>query len=445
MNTIKSPSEIIEKMVLNDGIHTTRAVIIDAKGAIAEETQMVKIIGSNRRYYENDMNKYIEKEDKSDIILRFYINLETAESISRGHYGPLFHRWLPDGEKDAIVLDIGTPNIEFRIWFERLGYVSKSIQFDYFRREIDNDVIPKQAVLDSGPLRGILKIKGLSEDQLSPFHDNIVGNPVYHKLGTDWIQLICKHASRLINILRINYGQYWIKELRVYDSRVDNLTDYCAVELNLEYTINKGNTWSDFTPDKHKEIKYEAGFVPEKECFEYITKEGWQEVKDMMQKEYDPSIRLSNILLTNQFLNQGDIKNALIQGRTSLELSIYDFFNKKLKHLKDGTNLPPDIQMMVDRYISTLFPNMKFEKQIKDVISLINISDSDKEFTKGAVGTANDVLHKGLDKFNEKNAANNLLGLLSMCKILLPDEKFKLARITSRNLTMGIDEWEKYE
>ena len=36
--------------------------------------------------------------------------------------GPLFHRWLPDGPKDAIVVPHATGSGAVRFWFRRFGY-----------------------------------------------------------------------------------------------------------------------------------------------------------------------------------------------------------------------------------------------------------------------------------------------------------------------------------
>ncbi len=117
----------------------------------------------------------------STLLLKFGINLEEYSlSIIAQHHGPLFHRWLPDGEKDAIVLDTGDSNIELRVWFERRGFVDNGfIKFDYKRREVNPEIIPKQAILDAGPLWGLLKIQGLSEEELVPLWENAIEDARY--------------------------------------------------------------------------------------------------------------------------------------------------------------------------------------------------------------------------------------------------------------------------
>ena len=102
----------------------------------------------------------------STLLLKFKINLEEHNgSTYSKHKGPLFHRWLPDGEKDAIILDTGDTNAELRVWFERFGCIRKDgnfITYDYERREVDADIMLKQAVLEAGPIMGLLKIKAIA-------------------------------------------------------------------------------------------------------------------------------------------------------------------------------------------------------------------------------------------------------------------------------------------
>jgi hypothetical protein len=90
------------------------------------------------------------------LLLKFGVLLENynIEEFDR-HKGPLFHRWLPDGEKDAILVDVPDPTAELKVWFERRGFVDdRWIRFDYSRPEIDPEIMERQAILDAGPLRG---------------------------------------------------------------------------------------------------------------------------------------------------------------------------------------------------------------------------------------------------------------------------------------------------
>jgi hypothetical protein len=75
----------------------------------------------------------------SALLIRFKIELANPDFASyEPHYGPLFHRWLPDGDHDAIVLKTDDPNLELKVWFERRGFVENgNIQYSPSRFEVD--------------------------------------------------------------------------------------------------------------------------------------------------------------------------------------------------------------------------------------------------------------------------------------------------------------------
>ena|SRR5579864_7710754 len=158
------------------------------------------------------------------LFLKFYVYLG-RQDFMRKFDGPLFHRWLPDGEKDAINLDTGTPEVTLKVWFERRGFVGeKLIKYDVTRKEVDSAIIPTQAALVAGSLFGLLEIQGLAEEKVTPIRENRIGDAIYVAFGDQVVnKLICPSVSRFINILRGKYGQYWLRELRKWDSRNETL------------------------------------------------------------------------------------------------------------------------------------------------------------------------------------------------------------------------------
>jgi hypothetical protein len=70
----------------------------------------------------------------------------------RFHYafGPLFARWLPDGEMDKLSIPTDDSDIQLHVWIERRGYVDGLIHYDYKRKEVDENLMTRQARLDGG-------------------------------------------------------------------------------------------------------------------------------------------------------------------------------------------------------------------------------------------------------------------------------------------------------
>jgi hypothetical protein len=99
-------------------------------------------------------------------------------------FGPLFHRWLPDGETDAMEISTGDPGVVLRLWFERCGFVERGfVRFDYDRREVDPEVMRQQTPLHGGPLRGRFELSDVSEDVMVAIRSNNTGDAAYKSFG----------------------------------------------------------------------------------------------------------------------------------------------------------------------------------------------------------------------------------------------------------------------
>jgi hypothetical protein len=147
------------------------------------------------------------------LFLKFAIHLENY-NIDFGPKGPLTHRWMPNGQSDAIDLDVGNSDYILKVWFERRGYVRDGmIEFDYKRKEVEPAIIPKQVVLEAGPMTGSFTIKDVSDVELEAVKGNKEGDPNYISLGKRIVSIIQPPVSNLLRILRIQYGQYWLREI----------------------------------------------------------------------------------------------------------------------------------------------------------------------------------------------------------------------------------------
>src|SRR5438034_882081 len=109
------------------------------------------------------------RNEVATLFIKFHVMLEDYKSDSAlRHCGPLFHKWLPNGESDALELRTGHPNVHVRVWFERRSFISDGfIRFDYKRREIDETVMRRQGILDAGPLSGLLTLDTVSPAQIA--------------------------------------------------------------------------------------------------------------------------------------------------------------------------------------------------------------------------------------------------------------------------------------
>src|SRR6266851_1720861 len=210
------------------------------------------------------------------LLLKFYVYLG-RQDVMRNFEGLLFHRWLPNGEEDALILDTETPNTKLKVWFEQRGYVNdRFIKFDVTRKEVDPAIIPTQAALVAGSLFGLLEVLEPTEEEVSSLLENKIGDPSYKALGDRVInRLMHPPVTRFINTLRTKYGQYWIREFEKWDSRDENLGGHC-ISLRLKWSLDQGETWSDFIPDEP--MRYMTAVGGTNESFrQYLTKEDWED------------------------------------------------------------------------------------------------------------------------------------------------------------------------
>lgn len=365
------------------------------------------------------------------ILLKFAIILGNRRSGFSGIYGPLFHRWLPDGEKDAIILDVGDSNAKIKVWFERSGFVNGNfISFDYKRREVDPEVIPKQAVLDAGPLRGLLKIGGVSEQELMCLREQKVGDAGYIALGKRVVkQLIYPPVRRFLDILCTNYGQYWITTLDEWDSRRESLGSYCVNKLQLEWSVEESGDWTAFVPNDPI-IEMTALFgTTSSHYHDYLKKEDWEEIARVVQGKYQPSLAAFILVKAHELFEQGNLKYALIEAVTALEIALNEFIDQKLqgtdslrKCMSRFMELPLSVQLALVETILGKVPIMEIESAVE------------------AIEMRNKVVHDGWNPPDD--AKTKILRLIKTIAVLLSGPRFRFPS-GQGNLIMPTEEWDK--
>lgn len=325
--------------------------------------------------------------------------------------GLQFHRWLPNGEKDAILLPVGAKGSSLKIWFERRGYEKDGwIEYDLNRKEMPLRLLKQIGLLNAGPMFGKLWLGGITRQEASTLKKK-VGNDAYQRLGKKVIKLIVPSVQRLIHIFKTKFGQDWIIDFPSFDSRRQNLTNYFN-GLNCQWSLDEGETWDDFSPD-HPEpstIKLEARFRPN--CFEnYLTQKDWLELPKYLETPSSPAATL----LANAIgsFRGKSFRVALVDGVTALEMAI-----------GEGTrdNFKEDNQF--NEFLGA-FWNLPLRTQLVCFVTLKGISDkialSD---TLDAIDLRHKVVHEGF--IPSQNAENKIRALLLAAGILLHGPKFNI-------------------
>src|SRR5260370_568525 len=249
-----------------------------------------------------------------NLLLKFYVFLEQQRNW-RKYDGPLFHRWLPDGEKDAIDLYTGFPNTRLKVWFERRGYVEGGfIRFDITRKEVDLAIIPMQAALYAGSLFGQLEVQHITDDEAGRLSNQLTEDPVYLALCETVVDKIIQPCvSRFIDILRTKYGQYWIRESEGLDYKHRSLNNRCYL-LRIQWSLDSGMTWSDLTPNANTATVNVTAIIGAKESFQqYLTQKDWKDLADLSHKDLNHPLGAFILSRARQLFEEENDKSALIK------------------------------------------------------------------------------------------------------------------------------------
>lgn len=263
----------------------------------------------------------------SNIEIRFVIRLE-SDNAHHNPNGPLFFRYLPNDEADSIEVLTGHEAYRLFLWFERRGYVSESglIEWDAKRREVPPDLIVRQGILEAGPLFGRLQVSNCTEAELNALRTDETGAAEYISFAKRCLDIIVPHASRLIRILRDTYGQYWIPELHTWDSRRTTLGAYCRNVLQMSWRETNENEYRNFLPTLQQFIV--SLQADDWDDPQYIKTSDWHKIRELMKRGYDPSLVSSLMARTNELLEEGETRHAVVEAVTVIEIVIADLLTR---------------------------------------------------------------------------------------------------------------------
>jgi hypothetical protein len=364
---------------------------------------------------------------KNPLLIRFDMRLENQEIMEyiRPH-GPLFHRWLPDGKNDAIQVNLGNKGSKLLIYFERLGVIqNQMIKYELKKLENGEATIARQACLDAGPLFGELEYYEYSNEEIEAVIKDAEGNEHYVSLAKQVTRLVVPYFQSLLNSLKYIYGQYWIPELKMFDSRQFSIGNYCAGYLGMRWKYDKSKDWIDFKPDVNA-IRFDAGIRTETQFEQYLEKKDWESIANSFSSEFDPSLPGIFLLKAHKAFEANNISQGLIEGATALELAIDEYINRQVagnKLLSDALNS---------------FRELGLTAKAGAVLSIHEgITNQIAESAIKAVQERNRVVHDGHQpneiQFEIKDA------LLKCTAVLLKTEGLKFPEVNIGNRLYGVN------
>jgi hypothetical protein len=340
--------------------------------------------------------------------------------------GPLFHRWVPNGRSDALVLNL--PGGVVSMWFERRGKTTGIgyIEYDHKSAEFDVELMARQALLDGGALFGEVSLTGLTDAEYQAVVENRVGSEDFVSLGKRVVQdYVDPSILMLTQLLRDVYGQYWLKVQDAFDSRRYSLGHHCHL-LEMKWQA-PDKSWHEFVPNEPTHAVIYARATFNRKYPEYLSSQTWSQIQRLLDAGYTPPLASVIAQYAHRLADQGFLRQALVEAVTAVELAIDH-------RLKSGN--------------SPLANSIRgFEKLPLDaclVISAANLSISADTLSEAlrCITIRNKAVHEGVDP--PPTATTALNALLETISHLLGEPRIQFPSAWTGNEVRAREEdWEQ--
>jgi hypothetical protein len=343
--------------------------------------------------------------------------------------GLMFHRWLPNGESDAIQLASSEPVKRLTIWLPRRGHMDgNEVRFDPRdpnRSEIDESRIERQGVLTAAVLAGSFESvvnKKLVAALTNGYEKEL---PEYLAFGRRIVKALHSSLDRFANIVRLTYGQYWLKLVGPWDSRGQSLGNYTR-GLGLRWSLDR-KEWHDFKPDKS--VISLIGSVSSAAAYrQFLTVEDWKDIgaRSRRRSDREPPPEALLVASARQLLQDGSVSHALIETATALEVAV----NRAIKEGGKDREYQEAVKSYYELPLLT-----------KATLCLVlrgRFSNERLMTLKGAIKLRNAFAHDG-EAVQRKNE-HVVYDLLEIVALLVPD---LLKKVPDRDIGNTImDDWE---
>lgn len=366
------------------------------------------------------------------LYIRFARDLtDYAEGAALAYHGPLFHRWLPNGQADSIALQTGHPDYELRVWFERCGFTQgEFVEFAFDRNEVEPAIMERQGILDAGALRGLLTLQGLPDATLLAMQGQQRGDDAYRSFAKSLIQdILYPPLDCFMTALRVNFGQTWIRSLEPWDSRSLTLGAYCGA-LNMKWAIEPSGPWTKFIPDEPIHMLGTVVTMDGEGYLEYLTRDDWLSIPRLLDQVSPPSTSAVMMRGSHELLAHGRIRYALVEGCSALELAIEDY----VRSHQGGSQVLHDL-------VKSFF-NLSLGSRMATLSASIGrLPRTTIEAAASAIHERNGLVHEG--KEPSADAPNHLRQLLRVISSLLPGPLYRFPEPHHQNTLAEPSKWDE--
>ena len=334
--------------------------------------------------------------------------------------GPLFHKWLPNNDESAIILQAFRESIKIKVWFERRGVMKdKQIFYDDQKKKntIDSTRISKQYILSGGHLFGSFEMADITQEELEVMTQNLQGNDLYVNLGKRVAKMLAPPIIIFVDLLRINYGQYWLRPFHKWDSQKQSIGSYCR-RILLRWKTENDNIWHDFIPNKLVD-KITFEIWGDDKYLSYLNGEDWEDIKKLVQTDFKPDLALEILNRAHEEWDHSNYSRAVTDAITALEIAM----DKRLKKVNESNNFQTQINKFDDKWdldtkIFVIFNDLVPKETLFSAIQCIKLR--------------NQIVHEGVRA--HKTDKELFLGIKSCIKSIYPQITLKFPSIGAKQI-----------
>ena len=357
--------------------------------------------------------------------------------------GPAFYRWMPDGRSDAIELPTKDKAAITRVWFERRGIVRDGwLYYDRKGKDFESGMMHRQVPVEAGHLIAESEFRSYSNELGSLLAECTEDGPpaecsdpeALSRFGKRVESTLLDAVGEFVDVLRFQFGQYWLRPMETWDSRSHSLGVHMR-RFNAYWRLGSEGKNGPFVPTKktHGPIK-----IVERsgEYTEFMTQDDWNHLRDVFSSDIRPTTGMRVLVDAYRFLSDGDEVRALIEAVTALELVLQETVARPYK---PESKAAKRVASFGDRSTGGLSARVAAMAAVCPQADKLLVDEC-----IAAIERRNEIVHKGVRKSDRKSISREVLSVINICRSFINDSRFKMPHATRHMYSNSAHEGDAY-
>ncbi len=310
--------------------------------------------------------------------------------------------WGARGKSTEILVPVEPPLFDLKVWLDLPSTGQNP---------------PGSALTPSSILFGSVEMEATDDEfqQIEAREDK----DWFRTFGKRFYNLVGPPLKNFVDVLIALSGQYWLRRVRLWDSRRESLGAYFSDAIIMEFSID-GISWENFEPTP-RETTLELRAPQDSDFEQYFQESDWQDLKNIMEARYKYSLRDQLITESHEKWDLGEFSEALIWAAMALEVALSSF-------LETALNGNLSIREKVE---SILKDKLKISNALVIAMPLLGVPPDTIQLASDGINTRNDIVHRGFHA-NESHLPQ-FQAIMSCIQALSPGFEYKFPSISLGN------------